>query len=135
LAKIATPSLEQALSKAGALAFLDIGESRQAVLVAYQWLLKDLLPEEMRIKDAGETTNLYDMLSYLLERADALGFSCDSKTEQGKMVFVIRSKMRDSKTISIFLELLLAHIFEKLGRFESEITHTDTEMIAKINLI
>lgn len=77
------------------------------------------------------------MLSCLIEEGERLGFSHDTKIEQGGMiVFVIKSKDKKNNIIPIFLELLLTHICEKLGEFESEITHTESRtVVAKIKLV
>lgn len=77
------------------------------------------------------------MLSCLIEEGERLGFSYDTKIEQGeRIVFVIKSKDKKNNIIPIFLELLLAHICEKVGEFESEITHTESgTVVAKIKLV
>lgn len=64
-------------------------------------------------------------------------FSYDTKIEQGEMiVFVIKSKDKKNNITPIFLELLLAHICEKLGEFESEITHTESgTVVAAVKLV
>lgn len=126
-------ALNEELSKAGAMPFLDIGEAREAALITFQWLLKESLPKGQQ----STTPNLYDMLSYLIEKGERLGFSYDTGMEQGEMiVFIIKSKDRKNKIIPIFVELLLAHICERLGKFESEITHTEAgTIVAKIKLV
>lgn len=77
------------------------------------------------------------MLSCLIEKSQRLGFSYDTKIEQGEMiVFVIKSKDKKNNITPIFLELLLAHICEKLGEFESEITHTESgTVVAAVKLV
>ena len=72
------------------------------------------------------------MLLYFIVQGEMVGLSYDTKIKQGKMVFVIRDK--ESKILPILLELLLAHIFEKLGKFESEIARTESGIIATITL-
>lgn len=126
-------AFSEELSKAGAAPFLEIGEARQAAQRTYQWLLKESLQKGKR----GTTPNLYDMLSYLIAKGDSLGFSYDTRMEQGGIiVFEIKSKDKINKMIPIFLELLLAHVCEKLGKFDSEITHTqDGTIVAKIKLV
>ena len=125
--------LNEELSKTGSMPFLDIGEARQAALMTFEWLLKESLP---KAQQSTIPPNLYDMLSYLIEKGERLGFSYDTGMEQGKIVFIIRSKERKNKIIPIFVELLLAHTFKRLGKFESEITHTDAgTIIAKIKIV
>lgn len=52
------------------------------------------------------------------------------------IVFVIESKDKKNYITPIFLELLLAHICEKLGEFESEITHTESgTVVAAVKLV
>lgn len=81
------------------------------------------------------STCLFDVLSYLLDQSERLGFSFETKIEQGKMIFEIESNDKENKIMPVLLELLFAHIFENLGKFGSEIPHTDTETIVKIALI
>lgn len=82
-------AFSEELAKAGAAPFLEIGEAREAALRTYQWLLKESLQKGKR----GTTPNLYDMLSSLIARGESLGFSYDTRMEQGGIiVFVIKSK-------------------------------------------
>ncbi len=126
-------AFNEELTKAGAAPFLEIGEARQAAQIMYQWLLNESLPKGQH----STTSNLYDMLSYLIDKGDSLGFSYDTRMEQADtIVFVIKSKDKINKMIPIFLELLLADVCEKLGKFDSEITHTqDGTIVAKIKLV
>lgn len=94
LAESIQTALNEELSKAGALSFLDIGDARQAALAAYRWLLKESLPKGRQ----STTANLYDLLSYLLVQGERLGFSYDTKIKQGKMLFVKKAKMKKARS-------------------------------------
>jgi hypothetical protein len=60
--------------------------------------------------------NLYDMVSYLIDKGERLGCTYDSKIEQGEMtISIIKNEDKNNNIVPIFLELLLAYICEKLA--------------------
>lgn len=123
-------ALKEELSKVCTKPFLDIGEARQAAMKAYGWLLESIPRGEQT-----RTANLFDMLSYLLDQSERFGFNFDTRIEHGRLIVVITSNDKENKILPILLELLLAQIFEDMGKFGSEITHTNIETIAKITLV
>jgi hypothetical protein len=121
------------LSRMRVIKLIEDGESHQAAQLCYQIVLKEALPTERRQK--GDNPNLYDMLSYLIDKAAILGFTLESKIDNDSIVFAItNNRMQESRVIPILLELLLAHIFEKLSDMKSEITRSGKETIVKIRL-
>jgi hypothetical protein len=125
--------LEHELSRIGATQLLDNGKSKQAAALTFQRLLKEALPAELRRHN--RPSNLYDMLSYLIDRSQEFGFTCKSKIERESIVFVVRNDaLQENRVVPILLELLLAQIFEQLSNMEPEITQSGKEIIVKIRL-
>ncbi|MEW6604798.1 MAG: hypothetical protein AB1351_08950 [Thermoproteota archaeon] len=125
--------LEEELSRIGVMQLLGEGQPKQAALLTYRWLAKEALPAERRYGD--NTSNLYDVLSYLLERGTTFGFTYESRIEKDGVIFVItNNKLQKSRIIPIFLESLLAQICEQLCSIESEITQSGKDTIVKIRL-
>ena len=125
--------LEEELSRIGIMQLLEEGQPKQAALLTYQWLAKEALPVERRYGD--NTSNLYDVLSYLIERGTTFGFTYESRIEKDGVVFVITSnRLQKSRIIPILLESLLAQICEQLCSIESEITQSGKDTIVKIRL-
>jgi hypothetical protein len=130
------------LSRMGAMQLLQDGQPKQAAIAAYQWLLKETLPPvgEGSGQHENGVSNLYNMLSYLLDRGTTLGFSYESKVVKDSLIFVVTNdnnkKLQERRDISIFLETLLASICEQqLFNLESEVTQSENNnIVVKIKL-
>ena len=130
---IKPPILEETLSQIGVMRMIDDGKTKQAASLIYQWLLTEV-PSPRR-QESADSPNLYEMLSYLVDRSTEFGFTFETRIEKdGFVITVTNNKLQKSRVIPILLEFLLAHICEKLSNVESEIDHIGKDTIVKIRL-
>lgn len=126
--------VDDELSRMGAMQLLAEDNPKHAAILAYRWLLIDSSLEAD--VDDVRTPNLYDMLSYLLDKGTAFGFTYRSRIERGCIVFTItNNKLQDESRIDpILLELFIAYVFEQLSNVKPEIKQSGNDTDVRIKL-